>query len=335
LTGKKPTIRDVAKEAGVSGATVSYILNGRGNQRSRISPETKARVLAAAHQLGYTANAAARNLRRQRTDRICLVTPTLSPYNSLFIHRLQEAADAKGYFTVSAVAGTEQRERQIFNELRRGFVDGAVLIGTQFLDGDHFRQLAEGGLALVVGREEVEPDGFDVINNNEAGASAEAVAYLVQQGHRQIAVFGNLSNILQVQKVNRYLALLAEQGIQVDARHLRGDVLGRRVAYDLVRTIPTWVLPPTAILATSDRAAIGCILGARDAGIRVPEELAIIGFGNIPETEITTPPLSTIGQPVIDFRPYIDLLFSRLAAEKPVAGRVATTQQTLIHRGSA
>ncbi len=335
MTAKKPTIRDVARRAGVSGATVSYILNGRGNQRSRISAATQARVLAAADELGYTPNAAARNLRRQRTDRICLVTPTLSPYNSLFIHRLQEAADAKGYFTVTTVAGTEQREQQIFAELCRGFVDGAVLIGTRLLDGDHFQQLAARGLALVVGRDELAPKGFDVVQDNAAAAAAEAVDYLIQQGHTRIAIFGNLANVLQVQKIERYLGLLANRGLQVAGHCLRGDVVGRRAAYNLVRTIPQWEQPPTAILATSDRAAIGCVLGARDAEIRVPEDLAIVGFGNIPETEITTPPLSTIGQSVIDFRPYIDLLFSRLAAEQPLAGRVATTTLTLILRGSA
>lgn len=332
---KKPTIRDVAALAGVSGATVSYILSGRGNQKSRISPETRQRVLASARQLGYTPNAAARNLRRQRTDRICLVTPTLSPYNSLFIHKMQEAADQHGYFTITAVAGTENRELQIFNELRRGFVDGAVMIGTRFLDAEYFHQLAETGLALVVGRDEIAPDGFDIIRSNEAGASAEAVDHLLARGHTRIAIFADMSNLLQVQKVKRYLALLQERGIDIDHRHMRGDVLGRRAAYDVVRTIPQWNPQPTAILATSDRAAIGCVLGARDAGIRVPKELAIIGFGNIPETEITTPPLSTIGQPVIDFQPFADLLFSRLAAEEQLAGRTAELYQHLILRGSA
>lgn len=332
---KKPTIRDVAKHAGVSSATVSYILNGRGNQKSRISPQTQQRVLESARQLGYAPNVAARSLRRQRTDRICLVTPTLSPFNSLFVGRMQEAVDAQGYFTVTAVAGTEEREVKIFNELRRGFVDGAVLIGTRVLNADHFRQLARGGLALVVARDELDPDGYDVIHSNEAGASAEAVDYLLAQGHARIAIFGDMSNILQVKKINRYRELLRARHVARPKAYLRGDATGRRAAYEIVQTLPEWTSPPTAILATSDRAAIGCVLGARDAGIRVPDELAIVGFGNIPESEITTPPLSTIGQPVIDFQPFADLLLSRLAAQEAPAGRTVELHQHLILRGSA
>ncbi|MEM7126199.1 MAG: LacI family DNA-binding transcriptional regulator [Chloroflexota bacterium] len=332
---KKNTIHDVAELAGVSSATVSYILSGRRSQKSRISEATKERVLEAAGQLNYSPNAAARNLRRRRTDRICLVMPTLSPFNTLFVSRMQDAADQHGYFTITALAGSEQREIQIFNELRRGFVDGAVLLGTHFLNHGHFRQLADAGLALVVSRDENESDGYDVIHINEEGASRKAVNHLIEKGHSCIAIFGDLSNILQRQKMERYRCLLEEYAIRVSPGYFRGDAVGRRSTYDITRRLKEWEVPPTAILAVSDRAAIGSILGARDAGIRVPEELAVIGFGNIPETEITTPALSTIGQPSIDFQPFADLLFSRLAAEEPLADRVIELNNCLILRGSA
>lgn len=325
----------MAKIAGVSSATVSYILSGRGSQKSRISAATQGRVLEAARQLGYTPNAAAQDLRRQRTDRICLVTPTLSPFNTLFVRKMQEAADQHGYFTITAVAGTENREVQIFNELRRGFADGVVLLGTRFLNADHFRQLSVAGLALVASRDELEPDGYDSIRMNEMGACRAAVNHFADRGHSRVAIFGDLSNILQVQKMERYRLLLEERGIPLPTAYFRGDAVGRRATYEIVRRMNAWDAPPTAILAASDRAAIGSILGARDAGIRVPEELAIIGFGNIPETEITTPPLSTIGQPSLNFQPFADLLFSRLTATEAPAGRVVELHQHLILRGSA
>lgn len=321
--------------AGVSSATVSYILNGRGNEKSRISAATQERVLEAAQQLNYTPNAAARNLRRRRTDRICLVTGTLSPFNTLFVHRMQEAANQHGYFTVTAVAGTEEREIQIFNELRRGFADGVILLGTRFLNPEHFRILADGGLALVVSRDDLDPDGYDVVQINEEGASYEAVNYLIEKGHSQIAIFGNMSNIIQRQKMERYRRLLEERDIRTHPHFFRGDAVGRRASYDIVRKLKEWESLPTAILAVSDRAAIGSVLGARDTGINVPNELAIVGFGNIPETEITTPPLSTIGQPAIDFQPFADLLFSRLATKEPLTDRVIELHQHLILRGSA
>ena len=332
---RKSTIQDVAELSKVSSATVSYILNGRRNGKSRISPATRQRVLDAARQLDYSPNVAARDLRRQRTDRVAFVTSSLSPFNTLFAHRVQEAADERGYFTMTLVAGTANREHQIFNQLRRGLVDGAILVGTGFLEESHFRLLSEKGIAVVVMRNDIVPTEFDVIESNDEEACAEAADYLLAKGHRHIAVLGDMTDILIMKRIKLLLQVLHQRNIEVDHRYIRGDVPGRRVAYDVVQTLIKLDSPPTAILAATDRAAIGAILGARDAGLHVPQDLAVIGFGNIPEGEITRPSLTTIGPEMLNFSELAGLLFSRLESPEPLAGRMVMFPHQLIIRGSA
>lgn len=329
-------MQDVAELSGVSTATVSYILNGRNGGRSRISEPTRKHVLNAVRKLGYSPNASARNLRRRRTDRICMVIPNLrDPYYNIMAKDLLSSADAHGYSMVIIVIGSLVRELHMFNELRQGLADGALIVGTCFLDETHFVQIAESGIATVIINNLVQPKGFDVVKTDEDDAQEQAVDHLLGEGHTRIALFSNHENINQVRKIKVYLRLLQERRLVIDHHLIQDGVKNRYTAYQVTQSLLRLDNPPTAILTVADTTAIGALLAARDTGIRVPDDLAIIGSGNIPETEITTPPLTTIGQRSLDFQDISDLLFSRLSGKAPPEGRIYEIPRKLIIRGSS
>ncbi len=260
--------------------------------------------------------------------------PAMGPYNGILVKQIQAAADEHDSFALVILAGSEQRELETLDQLLRGLADGVVVKDAQFLSAVHFRQLAASGLSLVVMDDITEADTFDVAHLHEGDACAQAVDMLLKTGHCRFAVFGHLSQPAEARKVHRYIDLLTERGVAVEKQTVYGEVTGRRDAYHAVQEMITLQHPPTALLAVTDRAAIGALLGARHAGLRVPEDVAVIGIGNIPETEITTPPLSTIGLRSLDFSAVSALLFSRMGAGEPMAGRMVTYEMELIQRGS-
>ncbi len=132
-SARRPTAHDVARLAGVSQATVSYVLNGRRDRNARISEDTRRRILQVTAQLGYVPNQAARSLRRRRTERIAVVVKEIGlPYNDALIQRMQRAADEQHYSAIVMVASSDDQERLVLDQLRRGLVDGAAIMADRF-----------------------------------------------------------------------------------------------------------------------------------------------------------------------------------------------------------
>jgi len=333
-TSKKVTIQEVAQLAGVSGATVSYILNGSRNGKSRASEATRQRVRAAAEELGYIPNAVARTLQRQQTNCVCLMVPKMTPESMALSRHMQTIADKKGYQVLISVAGTKERELQIFYKLQKGLADGAMIFDAQFLDEDYFRQLAQSGIALAVVDNNVTPDNFDLIQHNIDEICQQAVEMLVQKGHMRFSVLGNMSESSDMTKIKRYLNLIQAHGIEVDYQYIKGEIRTEKDAYNVVQEFSELDNPPTAILAVSDQVAIGALLGAQHAGINIPTKLAILGMGNTPETAVTSPSLSTIGSKSVDYDQLIDLVFSRIDNKSVLDSRIASYEYKLILRES-
>lgn len=335
-TARSPTVYDVARLAGVSQATVSYVLNGRRTGKSRISEETRQRVLTAMDELGYFPNDTARMLRRRRTDRICLVLSRLgSPYLDLLAHDVQRVAGAHGYSIVIAVGGTPDQCRRVSDQLRRRLADGAIF-DVPAIDGATLAPLVEANIPIVAVGDHLTPAGFDVVYRAEVETCHEAIAYLIARGHRRIAFFGHTDNVAHHERrYDVYLRALADSGIPCDERLVRSGAQDRPDAYHSAAALLALPDRPTAIFSASDIGAISAIWAARDAGLRVPEDVAIIGVGNVPEGQVLRPPLTTVGPASMDFSDIAQLLFSRLAGEAPAAGRLYHRPWSLIRRGSA
>ena len=332
---KKITIQDVAARAGVSGATVSYIISGRRGESSRISDITRKRVLEAANALGYTPNMTARNLRRQRTDRICMVIPSLTaPTSALNAQVVQDYAEKNGYFLVLSNAGTIERELQVFNALRQGLADGAIFHGARHLNAQHFRQLADLGIAVLVYGKAIDPQGFDVVNINEAEGQAQVVDYVIAKGYSRIAIMSDHSNLLEAERTSTYLRLLQQRGIMIDHRFVKTEARSRPDAFKLTQELLNQSETPDIVLCATDKIAVNVLTAARNADMRIPEDIAVLGIGNIPESEVTRPPLTTLGEKNRDYGQYIPLLFDRLAGKVGKQGIAHHIHWELIERGS-
>src|SRR2546429_5681923 len=156
-----PTLHDVARLAGVSIATVSYVLNGRKSGKKTISDATRQKVLQAVADLGYVPNQAARNLRRQSTERICVVLPRLGvPYYETLCQAVHQVAEEHNYSVILALADSYEKERKILDQLARRLADGAVIVHGEATSAE-LSQLAATGIAVAAFSNHVSGHTFD------------------------------------------------------------------------------------------------------------------------------------------------------------------------------
>ena len=287
----RPTIRTIADVAGVSVATVSYVLNSRDLTDSKISisAATRQRVTAAASDLGYWPNRSARGMSRGRTDQICLVVGHLdSPWTQSIMAATRRTAEELGKTSLLLL------NSDWFGYLSGQGADAAVIEGDAIGPGDEdkVRQLADRGIHVIVIHSPFRPVGFDVIRVSARAALDEAMATL-RHRHTRIALL-NRSTGDQREVEAAYRAGHSVR-TPVDPSLIRETDASRERAYwesiDLLRLEDR----PTAILASNDLSAISALRAAHRLKLDVPQDLEIIGFGNSPEGQGTDPPLSSIG----------------------------------------
>ncbi len=333
---KSVTAHDVAELAGVSQATVSYVVSGRRSGKLRVSEETRQRVLDAVSQLNYVPNDAARSLRRQRTERLCLVVQRMGvPFDDVLARDVQRIAGQHHYSLIITLGGTYQREQHVLEQLRRGLADGAIIIPGEIGPAD-LAPVVESGVALVVLDNWTEAQGFDIWHADDGAAAYQGVTYLIERGHTRIGFLGHsLQRGIHNQRFENYLQALIDHGITPIPRLWMAGAASRQSAYEASLDLLRQPERQSAIFATADIAALSTLTAAYDLGIRVPDELAVIGTGNIPEGEFVRPTLTTIGPRTRDFSPVAELLFSRLSASTSLPGRVLHAPWELIRRESA
>lgn len=331
---KRVTSHDVARRAGVSQATVSYVLSGRRSGQLRVSDETCQRVVAAAQELGYVPNQTARSLRRQRTERVCLMLSRVGvpSYDQLVID-LQRCADQYGYTVIIAVSNSPEREQHVIQQVRRGIADGLLI--PYHIDPAHVAQIAATGLPVVVMSNQITPNGFDVVRTTEAMACDEAMSYLIAKGHRRIAFLAHRPNVdTPYARYESYARMLQANNIPLDPELVRVGAEQREASYR--STCDLLALPerPTAVFASSDIGAISAISAIQAARLRVPEDVAVVGVGNIPEGAAMRPRLTTVGQEPLDFGAVAQLLFDRIRADGMIEDRELVLPWRLIVRES-
>jgi DNA-binding LacI/PurR family transcriptional regulator len=219
----------------------------------------------------------------------------------------------------------------------RGLADGVIIVGSNYLSNEEVSQLASTGCAVVVSDNFLSPAGVDLIRTTEGEAGYLAMQYLYDKGHRQIGYIGNLTGLhYKPLRYQSYLRFAADKHLPIPEGYVQQDHgVSRESAFHSAWRIIQLPQPPTAIFCGSDLAAISTISAIRSTGKRIPEDIAVIGAGNIPEGQITTPLLTTIGPARLDFSAMIEMLFSRLKGEAPLEGRLYHIQWELIQRASA
>ncbi|MGF6696762.1 LacI family repressor for deo operon, udp, cdd, tsx, nupC, and nupG [Paraburkholderia sp. MM5496-R1] len=287
---------EVAKKAGVSTATVSRVMNG---SRS-VKASTRARVEAIISQEGYTANRLARNLRTAESRLLITMVPDFSnPFYAEIVKGIDAVARRHGYHLLLCDTGASlTEERTYFDMLRTHLADGAICLDP---DSTQRALASENSLLQWVACCEFDPKGsVPYVGIDNAKAARDAVKYLVERGRRRIAFINSDERFLYArQRKVGYMTALSEAGLTpYDGAIVKTDGLtfddGRRVAKRLLAS----AIKPDAIFAVSDTLAIGAMQAVHELGLRVPQDVAVIGFDNIPLATMVQPALTTIAQPM-------------------------------------
>jgi LacI family transcriptional regulator len=327
------TIRDVAQLAGVSTATVSHVLN---NTRA-VSDGSRDRVLAAMEQLHYQPNAVARSLRMSETLTIGLIVPDVEiPFFAWVARCIEASANEAGYNVILCNSGWSlNRELLYLDNLLARRVDGLICISLS-MTSEHVAPMLKRH-APVVWFEQTRSGGQSdaVIIDNFKGAYA-ATAHLIAQGHRRIGcILGLDRSQLTVDRLAGYRQALKDNGLSFDEALLcPGDYTpptGLAAAHQLLALRE----PPSAIFAYNDMMALGAMQAINERGLRIPDDIAIIGFDGIALTKYSCPPISTVEQPIPEMcRLAIRMLLDRINDRAPMDARTVVVEPRLICRSS-
>ena len=286
-----PTIKDVARVAGVSVATVSRALNGADN----VLPGTRQRILDAARDLRFTPSGAARSLITRRTDTIGALLPDLyGEYFSELIRGIDQAARARGLHLLVSSSHGDADEAAAALRAMNGRVDG-LLVMSPHADADFLRHNLPVGLPAVLINTGAELPGHARFVVDNYGGALAMTRHLVAAGRKRIAFIGGPAGNQEAQeRLRGYRAGLKpgmrEYVFDGDFSQETGFAAGRRIAQTKPR--------PDAVFAANDLTAIGCLAALGEAGLRVPEDVALAGFDDIPIARYVAPALTTIRVPI-------------------------------------
>jgi len=292
-TNKSITIQDVARAAGVSVSTVSRVLNDKAD----VAPQTFQKVQRVIEELGYTSSLAARSMRSRRTGVIGLILPDLEdPFCIQVLKGINRAIAALDYDLIAYASSSIRTDSKAYREqLYVSLLNGSITDGIIVVTPSATSFPTAAPVVAIDPNEEC--NGCPtVIGMNRAGALT-AMGYLIGLGHQRIGYIGGRPDLRSArQRLEGYTGALRQANIDVDPELVTvGDYTtptGRRRARELL-TLPE---PPTAIFAANDQSAIGAIEAARELSLRVPEDLSIIGFDNVPEGAYYNPALTTVDQ---------------------------------------
>jgi len=290
------TIFDVADEAGVSYATVSRVINNKDH----VSPEKRERVLRAMAQLGYVANEQARSLAGGSSRVVGLLVDYLSSsYMDEIIRGIDETLDTEDYdLMLYTTHRRKTKESAYVTKLTRKLADGLLLIlprnAAAYLETLRQRQFPHVLIDYL-------SDGQNVpsVSTTNFRGTCDAITYLLSLGHRRIGfITGTMEFGCARDRLDGYKATLQDHDIPLDPQLVcEGDFM-QPCGYLNAHTLLGLPVPPTAIFASNDMMAFGIMEAARERGLRLPEDLSIIGFDDIPQAAHVHPRLTTVRQPL-------------------------------------
>ena len=290
------TIKDIARAANVSHSTVSRALSGN----SGIPEETADRIKRIAARMGYVPSAVARSLKTNRSQVLGVIVSRIDdPFFSEILQGIEDVLQAEGYSLFVAASNRDGvREKTIARTMLEHRVDGLIVGTTQFGE-EHYNLLRQSGLPIVaVGNRELNGLKNTVYHDDFYGCS-EVARHLIELGHRQIGFLGNaraerttegrLKGFQQEMKAAR-LPIRKEEIFVTELDQIQGGEAGAQYFMNLPER-------PTAIMCFNDMMAIGVMKTFRNAGVRIPQQVSVVGFDDIPFAAYTAPSLTTFAQP--------------------------------------
>jgi LacI family transcriptional regulator len=291
----RATISDVARAAGVSVPTVSKVVNGRYG----VAPATSKRVMEVVVALGYETSLVASSLRRQRTNVIGILVAEFESFSVELLKGISSAATGTGYELLAysgLVSGGSRTgwERRSLSRLAGTLIDGAIVITPTVL-------MPTTSIPVVAIDPHTGPGGPSTIDSDNVAGARVATRHLIELGHRRIAHIRGRSDLASAElREAGYRESLAAAGIPFDPALIRDGGYQAALTAEAAGDLLTSPDRPTAVFAANDMSALGVLKVARELGLRVPEDLSVIGFDDVPEAANSTPPLTTMAQPLHD-----------------------------------
>ncbi|UMG91563.1 LacI family DNA-binding transcriptional regulator [Nocardioides sp. TF02-7] len=311
---------------------MSHVLSGK----RVVGATTRQTVLDAIRELGYRPNHVARNLRTRQSRMLAVVVPDITnPYYAVLTRGLADAVDAAGYGTfVCSTDGQHDRERKFFQDVMDRGADGVVFASGETASEITFGPAEQATPIVCIGDHLEHPMCDAVIPDDESG-SREAAAFLAARGYSRIAMVQGPPRY-GIARTAGFRAAMQAARVRVPAeRMVRGDWT-RKGGYQAMQTLMRLDPRPDAVFCANDLMAIGALDVAHELGLRVPEDVAIIGFDDVDAATIVTPQLTTVRNPAYEVGSAAgDLVLSRMSGRYAGAGRTVVLPCPLIERGTA
>lgn len=332
----RPTQKDVARRAGVSRSTVSYVLNDQTELKIPISDETRRRVMDAIAELGYEPDARAQSLRRGQTNIVGVIIPIIqNPFFWQMLSGISAGLQEAGYSLHLTHHPLDLRqEANTIRGLTRQPVDGFILLAAaKYLLPrltEHLRKSGRPVVEITAAKAE-----FDHVAHSYASGTRALLEHLLELGHRRIGfVYGIAREVQGFDRLLTYREVMQQAGMPVtsDLETHCGESLGE--AYQAARGLLSRPDRPTAVLVINDMLAMAVMRAANDLGLAVPADLSVAGFDDIPFSDYTSPRLTTVsGKAEASGRTAVELLLNRFA-DPDLPQQVVLTEVELIVRES-
>lgn len=325
---RQVTIVDIARETGVSYSTVSRVLSGFEFVRDK----TRQRVLEAAQRLGYVANAGARSLAGGRANIIGLLVPGLdNGYIGEIARGIDEELSRVNYDLMLYTTHRQRgKEAMHVRAIANGLTDGLILVVP--LVTDYLQELQARDFPYVLVDQSDPSSQSNVVDATNWQGAYEATEYLIQLGHRRIGIITGMLQIASArERLEGYKAALAENAIDFDPELVVQGDFWQPTGHQAASVLLDLDHPPTAIFASNDLSAFGAMQAIRERGLRIPEDVSIIGFDDVPQASLVHPRLTTVRQPLDEMgRTAVRLLLEQIENPSQPARRVTLSTQLIV-----
>lgn len=330
----RATIRDVARAAGVSTATVSRCLNESGY----VHPDTRERIAEAIARTGYAPSLAARSLKTRRSGMLLVVVPDVSnPFYAKMAKRLQHLAQEAGYAMLLWDSGGDPEREQEALELAARTQTEGVLFATIGAHASTSRALAKASFAVVGLNAFAENAPFDVAVVHREGGTGLAAAHLAALGHEKIAFAGGQpGSFIGESRKRGFLNAMERCDLAVSEENVVERGFSQADGYEIGRIFARQDEVPTAICCANDLVALGVISALNEAGLRVPEDVSVTGMDDIDYAALSSPPLTTVTNDAALFaQRAFEMLLERIGGDDSPPRRVEIPNALVVRRSSA
>jgi LacI family transcriptional regulator len=327
------TIYDVAREAGVSMATVSRVLNGT----AVVKEETKAKVLAAIEKLGYRPNAVARGLASKRTKSIGVILPDVSDlYHAEVLRGIEDIATMYQYHIILANSDARQsREIDLIGTMWEKQVDGLVFISEK-VTPDIVRTFEQAQLPVVLCATEDPERRIPSVSIDNEQAGHDAVQYFLDKGVQNIAYLGGpTSHPVTMERLKGYERAFAEAGLTINRDLvLHAETLKYEDGFETANAFLDAGHKADAVVAASDELALGYLNAVRDRGGKAPDDVLLLGFDNTRLSTMIRPEMTVIAQPTYDLGAVSMRLLTKMLHDEPIDEYTVRLPHEIIERAS-